>query len=305
MAVVGQERQASGPPASSDLPEDVAEYAPNLTLFTGGYLSRSRTSDWLDFQARWGRQLERAVVPIDAAARRHDVQGKAWRHSFSEPGVRQIGGATWWYLDVVSQERRWRLLFLDGDRAVLAEGWQDQRTWIPKVVSGDEFDHLLVVTSKPRWTLARGGSASTDVGSLLSLVQEHAGPTRLMAVVGGSTGVNEVLLPDGWFGALHLGAGNSGVSGSALGRQGSGTNEQLVLPNGFDAALVQLAQRQGQEPSITRDAFLNGLQLSGWWQIELAGSDIQVAFRTSVDGTYSEIYRTSYDPGTGWFTVTH
>jgi hypothetical protein len=304
IAVVGATRKPGADWQGTGLVQEVARWDPEVLLMTGGYLVRSSKREWGDFMERWGELTPICVAPPDAAARRGDAKLKRWQQVTGRHVNPLPPEATWSLVNVTTDGARWRIVVLDpAPEALGRAGWLDQRSWLPKAVTGDEYDHLIVVLPSPLATLAQAPDAGRATQELLDIIAENAHPLRLLTVVAGGTGSNEALLHGGSFGALHINAGNSGIPATDLDRWGSasaGSVGELALAQGFDAALQRAwIDRIGSPVPNTYDG--SQLPVTGWWQLELLGKDLSVRFQLAdANGVSQQVYGIRYTRTFGW-----
>lgn len=303
IAVVGATREASAEWSADPLVGAVTRWDPHLVLLTGGYVTRGSAAEWRDLTDRWTALGERTAALPDRASRKGDRQLDRWREARVGGGVQDLPGSTWSAGTLVSQGVRWRVVLLDTERDSLGPGWLDQRSWLPKVLGGDDYDQLIVVGSRSLASLqsqAPGGGRA--VQDLLAVVAEHAPAGRLLAVLGGGTETNEVMLHSGSFGEVHVVAGNGAVAAADLNRRGVSPLEsvgEMALVDGFDAALQrEWARREGAEGPERYTA--DRLPLRGWWQLEIEGREVALAFHLEDSGDFSEVYRIHYTRTMGW-----
>lgn len=299
MAVVGATRAPGVPWTADALIADVAAWNPDRVVLTGGYVARGTAREWRAFAERWAALADRVVAVPDPAARRCDRSLRRWhRAGMGPPDDRR----TWAAETLASRDVRWRVVVLDTGAHDAA--WLDQRTWVPGVTAGTDHDQLVVVTGAPLASLQDPPPDGADaVARLLDDATPATGSSRLLAVVSGGTGTNEVLLHAGSFGEVHLVAGNGAVPATDLVRSGSSALAEvgeLSLVDGFDAALQRAwVDRHGGDPPASYAGA--ELPVRGWWQLELDGREIAVAFRLEQpDGGHAEVYRIRYTRRLGW-----
>lgn len=307
IAVVGATRQRGEAWRGAELVSSIAEWSPHAVVQTGGSVARGSAREWQDWERRWDSLADRVVALPDRASRRKDRKLEHWRDASGSYGVSRLEHATWTAETIQTEGVRWRIVLLDTEARAMGTGWLDQRTWLPKAVSGDDYDQLLVVTNRPLASLQDPvPSGSGAMHSLLADVATHGDRTRLRGVISGGTRTNEVLLHSGPFGEVHLVAGNGSVDAADLSRRGESTLREvgdMALVDGFDAALrAEWGKRLGSPPgeSYTGDA----LPVRGWWQVELSGRDVSLAFLLETErGAYRAIYRIQYTRRLGWVAV--
>ena len=283
---------------------DVTKWDPHVVLMTGGYVAKGTTREWDDLAERWTTLGDRTIAVPDRAARRRDRALETWRASRFSATTNGLGNSSWSHGTLVSDGVRWRIVVLDADAKALGSGWLDQRTWLPRAVGGGDYDQLLIVTNRPLATLQEptpGGARA--VQDLLDSAAEHGDRTKLLGVISGGTRTNEVLLHSGSFGEVHLVAGNGSVDAEDLKRRGDSPLREvgdMALVDGFDAALRrEWENRVGQPPEDRYDG--EQLPVRGWWQVELEGRDMALAFQLEDGrGGFREVYRIRYTRSMGW-----
>jgi hypothetical protein len=343
-AVVGDTRTPLGAPTESDavhgLIADVAAQVPARDLafvvLTGDYVRRSSSAEWSAFSQRWTDVLLGDAVS-DSRTRREVVAMPGPNEAAGDPSLRGYGAAfagtgaeighnrvgSWSRFDVDVDGETWRFVFLDANRDALGSRWDEQVFWLPGVVSGDGFDHLLVFLSDPLVTLAQG--AAMDAGDapseLLGIVDDNSGIMKLLGVFSGGPTTNEAFLPSGSFGELHVVAGNGGVGGQNLARWGDGTAagvKELALEAMFDVALMEQfdhwaasamfsertidhAKARGEWEGFGGEYDGTAYPVQGWWIVDLKKRTMDVTFRMRrFDGTFRDIYAVRYSRSAGW-----
>ena len=162
-------------------------------------------------------------------------------------------------------------------------------------------DGLVVFMHDPLYDLGgtepdmnRGGAPE----ELLDAVEHSSSLSALTAVFWGRH-TSQALLPDGPFGALHVGAGGGGAPAEDLRRwgpaEGTPRKDDLVLEPLFDLAMQEALTEwnsQSTLPDLVIDQAraqnsFEGFRASydsahfpifGWWQVEMAGSTMKVVF---------------------------
>ena len=344
-AIVGQTRSVAygvkGEPKAaldvvSDVRDAIALEGLDFLVFTGGYVRRSTNDEWKAFSERW-RDVVRGEALSDSKGRKKllampgagemlgDRQIKGYGAAFPEMGA-EIGysrTASWGHFDQKVGSETWRFVFVDTHRKAMGSRWQEQLFWLPKVVSGDDFDKLLLFMPEPLVTLANGekmnrGDAPRE---LLEVIDDHSGIGKLMAVFSGGVPTNEVYLPDGSYGALHVVAGNSGIGMPDLPRWGpadaAGLKDVSLEPM-YDVALqreldiwaedlelgdriLDKAKARGEWETYTGTYEGSVFPVQGWWRVKIRGKSVDVTFRQRRhDGTFRDGYSMRYTRRNGW-----
>jgi hypothetical protein len=341
-------------PFIKDVSDQAAIRDVELVALTGDYVRRSTTSEWKAFDEQWKEVLRgstlsdnkgrKKVAPMPGTHERMgDGRMKGFGAAFENVGApigyNRVG--SWYYFDVKTKGKVWRLLFLDTHKASLGSRWQEELFWLPKVVSEQAYDSLLVFMPDPLVTLAAGTPMDADDGpsELLATIDENTEIGKLVAVIAGGAPTNEAFLPSGNFGELYIVAGNSGVPGADLARWGNGDAADfpgtvktssggqqgrdvnlepmfvVALMKEFDAwagpkkfpeQVIDHAKARGiyatPPPSGVYDGDLFPVQ--GWWIVELEGKNVVFTFRMrDADGKFRDVYSIRYEKMNGWMST--
>lgn len=299
-------------------------------LLTGGYVARSSTRDWTGFAERWSPLLKNdvlvdgerlPVLPMAGSTERiGDKKLTGYGAAFAGVGA-DIGFgrvASWAHVDLeLGEKGRWRFVFLDTFADRLGSRWDEQLFWLPGVVSGTDFDHLIVVMPEAAHTLSEGQKGSEGAAELLKIIDTHADVMKLKAVITGGAGSNEALLPTGPFGELHVNAGASAIPPHTLLRKRpvEGLSDELTLAPGLDGVLAtqlptfatkrglseaQVARLQGteDEPAAIVGA---GMPALSWWKLEVQGTNARFTLRSQgADGAFADRWAATWTTRDGW-----
>ena len=217
----------------------------------------------------------------------------------------------------MGEKGKWRFVFLDTFSDRLGSRWDEQLFWLPGVVSGSDFDHLIVVMPEAAHTLAEGEKGSEGAAELLKIIDTHADVMKLKAVITGGAGSNEALLPTGPFGELHVNAGASAVAPKTLLRKRAvqGVSDELTLAPALDGMMAtqfssfathrglseaQVARLQGAEgepAAIVGD----GMPALSWWKLEVQGTNARFTLRSQgADGVFADRWAATWGTRDGW-----
>ncbi len=315
IGVVGATRELGAEWNADPLIADIKERQPAFLVLTGDYVARSTIEEWFALHTRWDRVLNGVVALPGYGERRRDRRLRAHGAAFAGQGVPELRGVPFWHFDVESAGDRWRFVMLDADAKALRNKWRDQLFWLPKVVTGDSYDHLVVAINRPLDELAgpvRSDSAQS-VATLLRLISDHTDPNRLVAVLSGGASANALSLPAGDYGEVHVLAGNSGVDASTLSRSARRVDRQRTvdIEPGFAEAIdaeldrwvgANVVSETGHSPDWEAGPWeADVLPIAGWWLIELEGRDIRLTFRIRChDDSVHVVYRMRYSRAEGW-----
>jgi len=315
IGIVGATRELANEWSSDPLIADLKAHKPDFLVLTGDYVARSTFDEWEALHRRWDRVLEGVVALPGYGERRRDRRLEGHGAAFAGQGVPELRGVPFWHFDIESEGSRWRFVMIDAEAHPLGTKWRDQLFWLPKVVTGDSYDHLVVAINRPLDELA--GSVRPEiagnVSTLLRLINDHADPTRLVAVLSGGGASNNIVLPAGDYGEVHVLAGNAGIAAADLKREGRRVDRRgkAKIEPGFEAALDAELNRwvgagvvsdAGYSPDWESGPWkASVMPIVGWWRVELEGSDIAFTFRIRChDASHHDLYRIRHTRAHGW-----
>jgi len=269
---------------------------PDLLVLTGNAIDRSRTHDWIElFDAVDGLP----VVPLPGdGERKGDRTLKRFLASWQGLGVDGMADPVSWRTFVVSTpSQRWRFVVLDADRANLDDEWNNQLHWIPKAATaGDE--PLVVLLAQPPAALTTDRDAAAE--ELVTLLREHADPSRVVLVASGGTGAPELVLSGGRWGEAWLGAGPPAPPAGALPRAA----HDLRLAEPADAALTEwfggALDNEERQALAAAPAFDERWPVAGFWWVSFAGDAIGCELRLYHEGTWVPLPLVRWSRDAGW-----
>jgi hypothetical protein len=325
---------------------DIAEKAtapdgPALVWMLGDHVRKgSATADWKAMDKHLGLILDGAKAPKGEASKRlravpvaGDHEGEADQRYFgfgdafptvgTDIGFGRV--ATWYHFDLQSKDKTWRFMVVDPRREALGSRWTEQMGWVDRTLEEPQFDYLVVVMHDPVFDLGgrqpdmnRGGG-SLD---LLEEIEDRIGVQRLRAVVSAGHHTNQVLIPDGPRGAVHLGVGGAGpvqdnlmrwAAADAAGRAAEVNLEPLfdlaVLEqldrwhrdHGLSDTVLDEAKARGQFDGFTGAYNARQFPVAGWWTMRVDGGVMVLDFHyRKLDGSFANIYRLQHQPAVGW-----
>lgn len=314
----------------ADIAHEVGPRHLNFVVLTGDYVRRSASSDWEGFGERWGETLvserpadnpDRTRVVALAGADEHVGDkpltgfGAAFKGEAPDIGLNRV--ASWGSFDVKVGGQTWRMVYLDAHEKALGSRWQEELFWLPKVVEGDAFDHLLVFLTDPLVTTVQGGvdDRDDDPSKLLSIIDEHSGMMKLVGVFSGGAASNSVILPTGAFGEAHFLAGNAGVPAATLLQSRPAPDakiEKAELEPGFDAAIrkqvgawkgdLQISPKaMDQIAAGTYDG--SAFPVQGWWIATLDAHGMTATLRMRGPNAFADVYSIHWNHKSGWQAV--
>lgn len=325
----------------ADMVTQVEAGGPSFLVLLGDIVRAGSPLEYEGFSRRFRKLVDGGPAPSETAQRvrvvpvagdREAVQDKRfenWMGAFpdvgAEIGYNRVG--SWYAFDVLSDGKRWRMMVLDTGKKRLGSRWNEQLNWIPRALEG-EYDGLLVFMHDALLDLsgARGLRMNTDDGprELVEKIEEHADLLDLRAIFSAGGHASQVLMPDGPFGTLHVGAGGGGAPGEKLHRWGAadqaGRAEDIALEPIFDMALLKAldqwnSRMNEQVPDVVLDearatgsyeGFIGAYNAgafptNGWWQVDLNGAAVALSFRMIMpDGKLQYLYRIAWDVDDGW-----
>jgi hypothetical protein len=327
-----------GPEVTQSIISDISIAAgpagPSFVVHMGDGVRASNAAEWARFDERTkhllrtpGEETGLPAIPVAgdreaAGDKRYIGMEGAWPGLGAEIGYNRV--ATWSAMDLKTAGHTWRIMVLDSGKERLGSRWNEQRNWIKRATRGD-YDGILLFMHDPVLDLgtrqdvmnAGGGPAE-----LLEYVEEATQMLKVRAVFGAGHHTNQVLLPDGPFGAAHVGAGGGGAPAEALRRWGpadaAGRNEDVQLEAIFDLALMEALGRwnranelpeQVMDEAKARDTFkgftgaYDGQHFPtyGWWQVTAYGGSLDLIFHFRAPSLeFRDIYRLHFDEEKGW-----
>jgi hypothetical protein len=312
VAVVGATRELGARWTADALIDDLRSLRPDVLLLTGDYVARSDVAEWNALHERWDRVAEGVVALPGEGERRGDRRLSGHSAAFAGQGVPELRGVPFWHFDIVTEGVCWRFVMLDSDARSLGATWRDQLFWLPKVVTGDSYDRLVVAINEPTNGLAGDvrADAAESVATLLRVIGDHADPARLSLVTSGGAASNNIALPQGPYGPAHLLAGNGSVEGVALRRRslnsagGRAVSIEAMFAASLDIEMEHWTGGVGPEgPLELEDTSWDPrvMSVAGWWGIEIAGYEVALTYRTRCrDGSHHDLYKLVFSRSRGW-----
>lgn len=317
------------------------EGGPALLWMLGDHVRKgSAPGDWKAMDKALGAILDGAKPPKGTEPRQlraipvagdHEGEGDERYFGFGDafPGVGADIGfgrvATWYHFDLQAGDVTWRFMVVDPRKEALGSRWTEQMGWVDRTLKEPKFDYLVVVMHDPVFDLGgrqpdmnRGGG-SLD---LLEEIEDRIGVLRLRAVITAGHHTNQVLMPDGPRGALHVGMGGAGPVQDSLMRwaaaDDAGRAAEVNLEPIFDLAVLDQLDRWNRDhglPDVVIDeakargqfegftAAYNARQfpVAGWWEMRIDGSVMVLDYHyRKLDGSFVNIYRAQHQPEVGW-----
>ncbi len=313
-----------------DVIASVATGGPKFAVFTGDLVRSSSNAEWSAFDEQFVGLLDGASTPVAPTKRIPAIAVAGDRDGAGDAGYRGLDGsfpgtgasighgriATWSKFDVRTKDARWRFVVLDSAKKTMGSRWREQLAWIPGAVVG-QFAGIVVLVHDPAVSLAgsRGGSEATK--ELLAVLERTAPMDSVKAVVFAGPAASQAILPEGKFGAIHIGAGGGGAPADDLHRVGTGPSPARLVP-GLDNVLQAGLRTWGGAKEIPARAIERATSTGafkgtpgvydagnyptyGWWKGGLDGETLSMAWRRwQPDGTFKTVWTATYTRKTGW-----
>lgn len=313
---------------------------PAVLWMLGDHVRKGATSEWKAVDKQLARILDGAKPPKGETPRQlralpvagdHEGEGDDRYFGYGDmfPNVGADIGfgrvASWYAFDLQSADKTWRFMVVDPRQEALGSRWTEQLGWVERTLKDPKFDFLVVVMHDPIYDLGgrqpdmnRGGGSL----ELLEEIEDRIGVQRLRAVLSAGHATNQVLLPDGPRGAIHVGMGGAGPVQESLMRWAAadtaGRAAEVNLEPIFDLALldqmdrwhrdhglpeaaIDEAKARGSFEGFTAAYNARHFPVAGWWTMRVDGGVMVLDFRyRKLDGTFANIYRVQHQPEVGW-----
>jgi len=305
---------------------------PSFAVLMGDVVRSSSTAEWKAFDERFVGLIDGASAPASNIPRIPAISVAGDRDRAGDPAYRGLEAAfpgtgvnigygrvaTWSQFDVSSGGHPWRFLVLDSGKAELGSRWGEQLAWIPGAVQGD-YVGIVVLVHDPTVNLGGDRTASEATEILLGAIDEATRMDALKAVIFAGPAVSQVVLPEGAFGTIHIGAGGGGAPAEALHRSVQPVQgDRVALERSFDRMLQADLSRwspdrpisdKGHERASATGSFAGTpgvydageYPTYGWWDVALEGQGMRIVWRRwQPDGTFREAWSATYRRETGW-----
>ena len=316
------------------------DQGPAVVWMLGDHVRKAAGSEWKGVDKRLAAILDGATPPKGEEVKQlralpvagdHEGLGDDRYFGFGDmyPGVGADIGfgrvASWYHFDLQTADVTWRFMVVDPRQEALGSRWTEQIGWIERITKDPKFDYLIVVMHDPVYDLGGRIPLMNKGGGPLELIEhieDAIGVQRLRAVISAGHHTNQVLMPDGPRGALHLGAGGAGPVQDDLKRwapaDDAGKAAEVSLEPIFDLALldqmdrwhrdvglpdvaIDEAKARGSFDGFTAAYNAKHFPVAGWWSMKVDGAVVVLDFHfRKPDGTFATIYRMQHQPGVGW-----
>jgi hypothetical protein len=240
------------------------------------------------------------VVPLPGAGEaRGDASLRWFSSTFTGLGVEGLDlNVPWRAFDIRTEGVSWRFLVLDADGDRRGTSFQDQLSWVPKVVA-DGDDPLIVLLNRPVRSMSASWDPSASAGAALlhDVVRRHTAPTRIALVAAGGAPSPEFVLPGGPWGEGWLGVGRASGPPDTLIR----ATATAELEPGLDDALMRWFVSDGvPAPSVVDDYRADTWPVTGWWRVTLDGEELAATLRMCRARGCADVYTVRWTRTDGW-----
>ena len=307
---------------------NVAKNSPDCVVFVGDMVKNGSKKEWKRFEKDQLSLIpKQPVQPVigDYEALK-DPKYLNTEDIFpdlgTDIGYNRVG--SWSYFDVNTDGVKWRVLILDANKSALTSRWNEQMLWLEEVTKGD-FEAAFVFIHQPWYDLSGSTPKMNEGGhpeELISYIEGSMDMLKLRGVFFGGGHANQVILPNGPYGTLHVGAGGGGAPAEDLYQWQDGMEHgmpnQIELEERLTAVLREQVDRlHGQSalsPATLDKAFNTGtykdfpglfegsqVPTQGWWELILDGSSSRIVYHfIFANGTIEPIYELRYSEKRGW-----
>ena len=313
---------------TESLLKDIAKESPDCVVFVGDMVKNGSKKEWKKFEKNQLALIpEVSVQPV--IGNNEAIKDPKYLNTEilfpdmgTDIGYNRVG--SWSYFDVDTNGTSWRILVLDANKEALTSRWNEQQLWLDEVTKGD-FDSMFVFVHLPWYNLAGSTPKMNPNGHPEELISYVAGSVDMLKVRGvffGGGHANQVLLPNGPYGTLHVGAGGGGAPAEDLYQWQSGMEHGLVEKPELESTFVDVLREQvdrlhGQSslsPATLDKAYNTGtykdfpglfegtqVPTQGWWELVLKGTKSSIVYHHHLtNGSVEPIYELHYSDKRGW-----
>jgi hypothetical protein len=304
----------------------------DFVIHTGDMVTQSGSAGWASFGEQFAALLDGSTPPPSAARRLpvvpvagdRDCAKEASCESFASvfPGFGvEIGYgrvATWQGFQIhAGAGKPWKVLVLDSNRKSMGSRWNEQVAWLSSQVS-DPGQGIIVFVHDPAVSVT-DEKRSANTASLIEVIETHAPLLSIKAIFSAGPALTQAFLPDGAFGAAHIGAGGGGAPAADIHRGIRGAANRNTLASNLDRGidtLVSAYQAESEPPSarLVEEAMGTGsfkgyprvvsaseFPTHGWWKVHLKDGKMHLQWRSlQPDGTFRNQAEWSWTTADGW-----
>ena len=314
--------------ATPALLTNIKNKSPSCVAFVGDFTRTGHKKEWARFQSEQLSLLGSIpVLPIAGDSEgQKDSKYMNFKSNFPDFGT-DIGYnrvSSWYSYDVKMKGTTWRFMVIDANKKLLKSKWKEQLAWIEQTMAED-FDVLFVFMHLPYYNLAGTSPKMNLEGTpkeLINYIENRMMDMKLRAVFFGGEHANQVILPQGNFGTVYVGAGGGGAPADDLylwqpGEAFDIMDKVSLEPVFRDKLLEQVDRWNSQSPLSTatlNKAFNagsykdfpgliegNAYPIQGWWSLELEGSSSVITYyHYYMNGSITPLYKLKYSEKSGW-----
>ena len=324
-AMTGKIGQSKG--VFTHLSTDIVKTHPQCVVLVGDMVPGASAKNWKKFQSAMSVFQDTPIQPVmgDMEALK-DEKYLQTQSVFPEMGTdigyNRVG--SWDYFDVQSKDTTWRIMTLDANKTILKSRWNEQLLWIDEAIKG-EYDAMIIFVHLPWYNLAGSNPQMNPDDApreLITYVEESLGMMKLKAVVFGGGHANQVIMPDGAFGTLYVGAGGGGAPAEDLYLWQPGfehnMTKKIELEKTFRQVLLKEVDRWNSQSPLSAStmdkAFNTGtykdfpgliegsqFPIQGWWELIIDGGYMGFLYHQYYQNeSLNVIYRITYSEQGGW-----
>ena len=237
--------------------------------------------------------------------------------------------ASWYSVDLVSKGITWRAVFLNSSKKQFGSRWQEQLDWLDELLSEDtDFEGMLLFLHDGAVNLAdpKSSTSSPATQELIETIETYLPMMKLNVVFFAGGHANQVILPGGVFGTLHIGAGGGGAIAQDLflhhlPGKAKTTEEKLSLEAGFAQYLLKQFSSWSSNAELPKSVYQRALgtgsyegfeqafdkkhfPIKGFWELQLQGKNINLIYQQQLpDNSFHTSYQIGLTDKEGWSSI--
>jgi len=304
----------------------------DFLVHLGDMVPSSSLANWKEFGSVFSGLVDGTTAPPSALRRipmlpvvgDRDCVKSPHCKEFSKvfPGFGQEIGygrvATWQGFDLsAANGKKWRVVVIDSNKEALGSRWREQSTWLQKAVREPGQGLLVFVHESP--IARRKGQATEAIQELMDLIGTNAPLLSLKGVFSAGVANNQLYLPEGALGPIHVVAGGGGAPGHDLHLGVKGDGSEPALDLGFSRAIEQLVsgyeslEKPPSEKSFhqalgteTFDGFPRVVSAGdfpphGWWKLTIHDEGLRLIWRAKgASGSFADQGVWTWSREAGW-----
>jgi hypothetical protein len=304
----------------------------DFVVLLGDMVTASTPSNWSSFGDQFSGLIDGTTTPPSALRRVPVVPVVGDRDCVKNPSCEQFSKvfpgfgekigygrvATWQSFDLaVGEKDTWRVVVVDSNKTGLGSRWREQMVWLKKAVADPGSGLIILMHESP--VSRRKGAVSEGATELVDTIASHAPLLSVRAFISGGVPNNQVYLPEGALGPIHIIAGGGGAPTADLKRGTRGDKSEPVIDATFDDALDAsiLAYRGAKKPpsdkafdhalgagsfdGFDRTVSAGAFPAYGWWVMDLNPGEIRISWRVFThDESFADAGSWVWGRESGW-----